>query len=53
MNDQIKTLSDAVMQAMSSARKSEVKAWEVETTACEHTLTVDQSNSKHIEASGS
>lgn len=40
------------MHSMSSARQSEVKAWEEETTACEHTLMVDQSTSKPIEASG-
>lgn len=30
------------MSAMSSARQSEVKAWEEEIEACEHTLTLEQ-----------
>ena len=40
------------MQAMSSARQSEVKAWEEEITACEHTLTLEQFAVGHIPASG-
>ncbi|KAG9007392.1 hypothetical protein FRB94_014419 [Tulasnella sp. JGI-2019a] len=48
----IKSLTDGVMHSMSSARQSEVKAWEDEITACEHTLMLDQSASKPIEASG-
>lgn len=31
------------MQSLSSSRQSEVKAWEEEITACEHTLTLGQS----------
>ncbi|KAG8861239.1 hypothetical protein FRB96_003189 [Tulasnella sp. 330] len=49
---QTKSLADAVMHSMSSARQSEVKAWEEELTACEHTLMIDQSMSKPIEPSG-
>lgn len=30
------------MSAMSSAQQSEVKAWEEEILACEHTLTLEQ-----------
>lgn len=30
------------MRAMSSAQQSEVKAWEEEILACEHTLTLEQ-----------
>lgn len=36
-------LIEGVMQSMSSARKSEVKAWEEELLPCEHTLTLHQS----------
>ena len=37
---------------MSSARQSEVKAWEEEISPCEHTLTIEQSVSGPIQASG-
>ncbi|KDQ18731.1 hypothetical protein BOTBODRAFT_29107 [Botryobasidium botryosum FD-172 SS1] len=47
-----RALIDGIMSSMSSARQSEVKAWEEEILACEHTLTLDQSSSQHIEASG-
>lgn len=40
------------MQSMSSARQSEVKAWEEETLACEHTLTLEQFATGPILASG-
>ena len=40
------------MQSMSSARQSEVKAWEEEINACEHTLTIEQFVSGPIQASG-
>ncbi len=30
------------MKALSSAQQSEVKAWEEEILACEHTLTLEQ-----------
>ncbi|TDL27668.1 ubiquitinyl hydrolase [Rickenella mellea] len=49
---QVKTLTDGVMQSMSSARQSEVKAWEEETLPCEHTLTLEQQHVAHIAASG-
>jgi ubiquitin carboxyl-terminal hydrolase 5/13 len=39
---QIKSLVDGVMQSLSSARQSEVKAWEEEIAPCEHTLTLEQ-----------
>ncbi|KAG8957804.1 hypothetical protein FRC03_009778 [Tulasnella sp. 419] len=48
----VKTLADGIMQSMSSARQSEVKAWEEEILACEHTLTLDQSSSAPIPPSG-
>ncbi|PPQ80059.1 hypothetical protein CVT25_001488 [Psilocybe cyanescens] len=48
----IKSLVDGVMQSLSSARQSEVKAWEEEITPCEHTLTIEQFASGHIPASG-
>ena len=37
---------------MSSARQSEVKAWEEEILPCEHTLTLQQIATGHISASG-
>jgi hypothetical protein len=40
------------MQSMSSARQSEVKAWEEEISPCEHTLTIEQIVSGPIQASG-
>ncbi|KAG9126310.1 hypothetical protein FRC07_003965 [Ceratobasidium sp. 392] len=36
-------LINGVLAALSSARQSEVKAWEEELEPCEHTLTLDQS----------
>ncbi|KIM37665.1 hypothetical protein M413DRAFT_448435 [Hebeloma cylindrosporum] len=46
------SLINGVMQAMSSARQSEVKAWEEEIGPCEHTLTIEQFVSAQIPASG-
>ena len=40
------------MQSLSSARQSEVKAWEEEITACEHTLMLEQYNVGKLPASG-
>lgn len=48
----IATLIKDVMQSMSSARQSEVKAWEEETLPCEHTLTLQQLDTGHIQQSG-
>lgn len=48
----IKSLIEGVMQSMSSARQSEVKAWEEEINPCEHTLTMEQFVSGPIQASG-
>ncbi|KAF8642475.1 hypothetical protein AX16_009476 [Volvariella volvacea WC 439] len=48
----VRSLVDGVMQSMSSARQSEVKAWEEEITACEHTLTLEQLATGPIPASG-
>ncbi|PVG04552.1 ubiquitinyl hydrolase [Serendipita vermifera] len=47
-----KELRDAVMASLSSARQSEVKAWEEEITACEHTVMLQQESSGHIAAEG-
>ncbi|KAK7688341.1 hypothetical protein QCA50_008713 [Cerrena zonata] len=49
---QTKTLVDGVMQSLSSARQSEVKAWEEEIAACEHTLMLEQFATGHIQPSG-
>src|SRR5258706_6567357 len=40
------------MTSLSSARQSEVKAWEEETVACEHTLTLHQPEAHPIAAEG-
>ncbi len=47
-----KNLIDGVMQSLSSARQSEVKAWEEELNACEHTLMLEQIPTGHIPPSG-
>ena len=41
---------DAVLKANTFARQEEVKAWEQELTACEHTLYVQQEASRKIES---
>ncbi|EJD47976.1 ubiquitinyl hydrolase [Auricularia subglabra TFB-10046 SS5] len=49
----VKRLVDGVMQSMSSARQSEVKAWEEEINACEHTLLLLPDNTRGpIDAAG-
>ncbi|KAF7327777.1 Ubiquitin carboxyl-terminal hydrolase [Mycena kentingensis (nom. inval.)] len=48
----VKSLADQIMQSLSSARQSEVKAWEEEFVACEHTLMLQQTNAGAIPASG-
>ncbi|OBZ78711.1 Ubiquitin carboxyl-terminal hydrolase 14 [Grifola frondosa] len=52
LDPHVKSLSDGVMQSLSSARQSEVKAWEEEFAACEHTLTLEQLATGPILASG-
>ncbi|TEB19535.1 ubiquitin carboxyl-terminal hydrolase 14 [Coprinellus micaceus] len=49
---QPQNLVSGVMTSLSSARQSEVKAWEEEITACEHTLCLEQFESAPIAASG-
>lgn len=39
---QITSTVEGIMKALSSAQQSEVKAWEEEILACEHTLTLQQ-----------
>ncbi|OCK79184.1 ubiquitin carboxyl-terminal hydrolase 14 [Lepidopterella palustris CBS 459.81] len=41
---------DAVLKANTFARQEEVKAWEQEMTACEHTLCLEQEPSRNIES---
>lgn len=41
---------DGIMAAMTSARQTEVKAWEQELTPCEHTLCLQQDLPKQLEA---
>lgn len=42
-------ITQAVMSSLSSAQQSEVKAWEQEMTACEHTLTLHQEDVKETQ----
>ena len=48
----VQSLSDGVLKSLSSARQSEVKSWEEEIVACEHTLTLEQLTTEPIPASG-
>ncbi|KAH0826369.1 hypothetical protein J3R83DRAFT_5331 [Lanmaoa asiatica] len=50
--DTTRRLTDWIMQSLSSARQSEVKAWEEEIVACEHTLLLEQLASGPIPAAG-
>lgn len=43
-------LVDAVLKANTFARQEEVKAWEQELTACEHTLCLEQADARQIES---
>lgn len=43
-------LVDAVLKANTFARQEEVKAWEQEMTACEHTLCLEQQEARQIES---
>lgn len=49
---QVKSLLDACMSSHSSARQSEIRAWEEEIVACEHTLLLEQFETKPIAESG-
>ena len=49
----VKKLANGVMTSMSSSRQSEVKAWEEEILACEHTLALNQDENRgQIDAAG-
>lgn len=48
----VRSLSDAVLKSLSSARQSEVQSWEEEITPCEHTLTLEQLATGPIPTSG-
>ena len=49
---QVQRLVTAIIQSMSSACQSELKAWEEEIIACEHTLTLQQLSTDSTPASG-
>ncbi|KAF8557222.1 ubiquitinyl hydrolase [Imleria badia] len=51
-DDTTKRLTDGIMQSLSSARQSEVKAWEEEIITCEHALLLEQLASGAIPAEG-
>jgi hypothetical protein len=40
------------MNAMTFSKREEVKAWEQEFVPCEHTLSLNQIDSRHIESKG-
>lgn len=44
----LQNVVDGIMKAMTFARQEEVKAWEQDFTACEHTLCLEQQSGKHI-----
>lgn len=52
LRPKVQSLIDGIMTSMSSARQSEVKAWEEDITACEHTLMLDQQATGHIAGTG-
>jgi len=53
LTDKLSEVIGGVMRALSSAQQTEVKAWEEEITACEHTLCLEQPGEpKKLEASG-
>ncbi|KAH7081616.1 ubiquitin carboxyl-terminal hydrolase 14 [Paraphoma chrysanthemicola] len=49
-SEKLSELVDAVLKANTFARQEEVKAWEQELTACEHTLCLEQNNASQIES---
>lgn len=49
---QIQKVIDGIMAANSSARQSEIKAWEEEIVACEHTLCLQQVQPKEVKSAG-
>ncbi|KAK4702423.1 ubiquitin carboxyl-terminal hydrolase 5/13, partial [Phenoliferia sp. Uapishka_3] len=51
-SEKLDALAAAVLSSMSSAQKSEVKAWEEEIIACSHTTDLVQPQSKKLEPSG-
>ncbi|KAI8096857.1 uncharacterized protein BX664DRAFT_292039 [Halteromyces radiatus] len=48
-NTEISSIVDAILLATSSARQSDVKAWEEDITACEHTLCLTQEEPRRLE----
>ncbi|KPV75875.1 uncharacterized protein RHOBADRAFT_35647 [Rhodotorula graminis WP1] len=52
VDDKLNGIVAAVLSSMSSAQKSEVKAWEEEIVPCQHTRDLVQPKSKKLEPSG-
>nr|POE75777.1 ubiquitin carboxyl-terminal hydrolase 14 [Quercus suber] len=46
--EHLEEMVDGVLKANTFAKEAEVKAWEVELTACEHTLCLEQESAKDI-----
>ena len=44
---------DGILQAATFSRREEVKAWEQELTACEHTTHLEQEEPRRIQSQGS
>ncbi|KAI9810391.1 MAG: hypothetical protein M1827_006277 [Pycnora praestabilis] len=49
-SDKLSAVVEAVMKANTFSRQEEVKAWEQEMTACEHTLCLEQEAPRQIES---
>ncbi|KAI8342975.1 hypothetical protein BC941DRAFT_410122 [Chlamydoabsidia padenii] len=49
INEGMTSIVDAILSATSSGRQSDVKAWEEEITACEHTLCLTQEPPRKLE----
>jgi ubiquitin carboxyl-terminal hydrolase 5/13 len=46
----LQQIINAVVNAQSSAKRSEVQAWEEEVTACEHTVCLEQDVAKQLQS---
>ena len=51
-NGKLLAVIDGILKANTFARQAEVKAWEQEITACEHTLCLQQETSREIASQG-
>ncbi|ORZ30846.1 hypothetical protein BCR44DRAFT_1393110 [Catenaria anguillulae PL171] len=49
-NTPLPSIVDAVLKASSASMQNEVKAWELELEACEHTVCLEQTEAKRLDA---